>query len=189
MICSRCEATESRRWLRVTSDEPICESCHNREKYQQNRERIKAKNLAYYFANHEQRKARKRAWWRANVDSARAKCREYANTHVGEARVRWRRWYHANIDYARALNVARQGDRRARLRDAETEVIDLEAVYRSFGGRCGICCEVVERAEAHFDHAYPLSKGGSHTVGNLQPAHPVCNQRKGSRLPAQLLVA
>jgi 5-methylcytosine-specific restriction endonuclease McrA len=47
------------------------------------------------------------------------------------------------------------------------------------GGMCGICKQFIE-GKFHVDHVIPLSKGGMHGYVNVQPAHPVCNQRKGA---------
>jgi hypothetical protein len=34
--------------------------------------------------------------------------------------------------------------------------------------------------ETHLDHIVPVSVGGEHGWGNLQPAHPRCNAKKGN---------
>ncbi len=61
------------------------------------------------------------------------------------------------------------------------------------GGRCQItACLLADRrvllergpAMASVDHIVPLSKGGEHTVDNLQLAHFRCNLSKGNRLDA-----
>ena len=35
---------------------------------------------------------------------------------------------------------------------------------------------------ASLDHIVPLSQGGTHTLGNVQLAHLVCNERKHDRI-------
>lgn len=56
------------------------------------------------------------------------------------------------------------------------------AVLARDGRRCGICGGGIQPGEpVHLDHIIPWSKGGSNDVGNLQPAHPRCNMRKGAR--------
>lgn len=54
------------------------------------------------------------------------------------------------------------------------------------GGRCGICGSIVaddadglDRASP--DHIIPLSRGGPHTLANLQLSHLGCNYAKGNR--------
>jgi 5-methylcytosine-specific restriction endonuclease McrA len=55
--------------------------------------------------------------------------------------------------------------------------------------RCGLCGEPVDMDVAYpdtlspsLDHILPLSRGGSHTPGNVQLAHLGCNVAKGARV-------
>lgn len=89
-----------------------------------------------------------------------------------------------NAAYKRA-NRARCSERerlrKAGIRDAGhpqfIEPVDRDVVYKMHGGRCGICHEFVG-GEFQVDHVVPLSRGGQHGYVNVQPAHPICNQRK-----------
>jgi hypothetical protein len=54
-------------------------------------------------------------------------------------------------------------------------------ICRRDGGRCRICGKTVSCAHAHLDHRHPKSRGGKDTYGNLQTAHPSCNQSKGAK--------
>lgn len=50
------------------------------------------------------------------------------------------------------------------------------------GNVCGICGEPIAPGQAvHIDHVVALAKGGRTVAENLQPAHAVCNIRKGAR--------
>jgi len=64
------------------------------------------------------------------------------------------------------------------------------AVVERDGAVCHICNAPIDIALSGrhqmgltIDHVIPLARGGSHTLGNLKPAHRVCNQRKSSTLP------
>ena len=47
---------------------------------------------------------------------------------------------------------------------------------------CGICGRAISDAdEFQVDHIVPITKGGTHELENLQPAHENCNKRKGNR--------
>ena len=48
------------------------------------------------------------------------------------------------------------------------------------GGRCAICKRKTRRIER--DHIIPISRGGTDTIGNVQPACPRCNGKKGVRM-------
>lgn len=78
--------------------------------------------------------------------------------------------------------------RKARKRAVAYEDIDRGKVFESSGYICGLCGGHIdinikwpEQGFATLDHIVPLSKGGSHTYDNLQPAHLLCNTSKGDR--------
>lgn len=58
-----------------------------------------------------------------------------------------------------------------------------EAVLIRDRGICGICSLVVGRDDKlHFDHIFPVSRGGKTTLDNLQVAHARCNLSKGAKV-------
>ena len=71
---------------------------------------------------------------------------------------------------------------------------DIEVVYPwrvlfSKGFNCGICGGLISLDAPRnnplglvFDHIIPVSKGGSHTYSNIQPAHFSCNGQKGAKV-------
>lgn len=86
----------------------------------------------------------------------------------------------------KAANRSRYTDneqrRRARKLNQFVEDVDRSVVYKMHGGMCGICEQFVPEDDFHVDHVIPLSKGGMHGYINVQPAHPMCNMRKGDRV-------
>lgn len=72
------------------------------------------------------------------------------------------------------------------------ESITLEGVYDRFNGICQICGLHTDRTDIEnghvkrmyptVDHIIPLSKGGTHTWGNVQLAHMMCNAGKCDKL-------
>jgi 5-methylcytosine-specific restriction endonuclease McrA len=57
------------------------------------------------------------------------------------------------------------------------------ATMRECGRRCVYCARSLDLEAATLDHVYPLSKGGTHTTGNLVAACGPCNRMKGDMLP------
>lgn len=57
--------------------------------------------------------------------------------------------------------------------------------FRDCGRRCVYCGTALGLENATLDHVIPLSRGGSHHLGNLVAACQPCNQRKGSLLPTE----
>lgn len=77
--------------------------------------------------------------------------------------------------------------RRARIRNAggrytKDDIIRLMAEQE---GKCAICGTAFGDDGYHVDHYVPLSKGGTNDPSNLKLTHPVCNLKKGAKLPTE----
>ncbi len=89
-----------------------------------------------------------------------------------------RTWRRRNPDKRR---MGRQR-RKAMKRGSFIENVDPRVLLGYHEGLCGICGLMVDFRDFHIDHIIPLSRGGEHSYRNTQPAHPVCNLRKGSKV-------
>lgn len=58
--------------------------------------------------------------------------------------------------------------------------ISLDDLWERDGGVCQLCFRPCDRSQASRDHIRPRSRGGSDNPNNLQLAHRLCNQLKGS---------
>lgn len=61
-------------------------------------------------------------------------------------------------------------------------------LYDEQGGTCAICDGPLNLNQMHVDHYIPFSRGGGNERGNLQLAHPSCNQQKGSDIDLRELL-
>lgn len=75
--------------------------------------------------------------------------------------------------------------RRAKRYGADYETINVDKLFNDSEWVCGICNESVDKylpypnpESASLDHIIPLSKGGTHTLKNVQLAHLGCNRDK-----------
>jgi hypothetical protein len=99
-----------------------------------------------------------------------------------------RDWYAQNQAHAKTRIKAWKLDNRQRVRNynrkrsaAKTgELVDPLVRLELDDGICGICREDVDPFDYHIDHIVPLARGGSHTYGNTQVAHPLCNLQKAT---------
>ena len=73
------------------------------------------------------------------------------------------------------------------------ETINFDDLLMRDGSLCQICGELMDwqtgrhRKRVSLDHIIPISKGGSHTMGNVRLVHLSCNSRKGDKVPAHVL--
>lgn len=99
------------------------------------------------------------AYIRANQKRSSAKMREWRRDNP--ARVSNHRVARRNREAAGALSES-----------------DWARALRAAQGRCAYCgCQTA----LTMDHVVPLSRGGTHTIGNVVPACGPCNYRKGRR--------
>ena len=146
---------------------------YQREYYQQNRDEIIERRRDYYH-NGGGREQNQR-WTNENREHVNRRAREYKKRPERREKVREaRRAYYATPRGKQVIDSAR--DRRMRnLKDARI-VLDREmnALLSSPCVGCGV-------DEVTLDHIIPISRGGRHAVGNLQPLCRACNGSKGAR--------
>lgn len=78
----------------------------------------------------------------------------------------------------RTCQCLRAQGRHALERDGTLTIAQWEAMKEWQGGRC-YYCDVV--CELTMDHVTPISRGGTHTAGNIVGACLSCNSKKGDR--------
>lgn len=93
-------------------------------------------------------------------------------------------FYQKNQDYF--LN--RRYIRRANPVNRVGQEVSIDELYEKAKGLCGICGKVIDKSIKHphplslsLDHILPISRGGLHTIDNVQVAHMSCNSKKGNR--------
>lgn len=79
-------------------------------------------------------------------------------------------------------------NRRAMEQNAIREKFDFAKIYEDHNWICGICGKNINKnlkyphlKSVSLDHIVPLSSGGNHIESNIQPAHFICNSKKGNR--------
>lgn len=96
---------------------------------------------------------------------------------------RIRRWRLAHPEKVRE-NASRKRKQRLEQmhKTRDGSVLSRQEIWEREKGVCGICGEVAESDSWELDHIVPLAQGGSHTLSNLQVAHPRCNRTKGGSM-------
>jgi 5-methylcytosine-specific restriction endonuclease McrA len=89
-------------------------------------------------------------------------------------------WRRSNRDIVAELLRVQKAVRRGAERRRVT-ARDLARLLDRHRGRCAYCAvPVVPGTSLHWDHIIPIIRGGRHAIGNLAPACPTCNTRKGA---------
>jgi len=61
-------------------------------------------------------------------------------------------------------------------------------LYEEQAGICALCGNALDLPRLHVDHRIPFTWGGGNERGNLQLAHPRCNQSKGDGVDLRELI-
>lgn len=147
----RCAAVKDGRAARCKS----CRDQAHRVYYEANAEKLRADG-----------RAARRKWSAENPERQREQNRRTRNTPAGKAADARKRKQHqtAGKPWGGALWER-----------------DRLVVLEREDGVCGICNEDVDPLDFTLDHIVPTSRGGLHTLDNLQLAHRSCNSRKHAR--------
>ena len=138
---------------------------------------------AFYLKNRESEIRRSAGWNKRNPERVLAniaKCRERRREHFNQ----WTRdWRAKNKDKVKAYDAQKRHKRRAATRNTECKATakDIHGIFKASNGSCFYCGKV---AKLTLDHVIPLSKGGTHSVGNLVAACLPCNMAKGAKDPS-----
>lgn len=130
--------------------------------YEQNREKCLQNKREYYLENKEKIKSYQKEWRENHSDKKKEMDRSWKDRHPVERRLQTH-------------------TRRARVKLNGVSRFKKEQISNCSSRLCGICSEYIEN-NFHIDHIIPISKGGSHTIENVQLTHPFCNLSKNDKI-------
>ena len=164
-----------------------CKTC-KKEAYAQyaseNQEKIRESFRRWSKDRAEHRSEYLRSWRSANAEAKVEYNRRWREANAERAAEYHRAHRAANADYYRAKKSAY----RALVAAATVCAFgadDLDAKLAYWGGRCAYCRSTLGHG-FHWDHWKPLSRGGAHSLANLNPACPPCNLSKSAKWPYRM---
>lgn len=157
----------------------------------------KCTDNARYYRDKEKRLAQRRNYVDKNKKKVQASNRRSHHKYKEDRNQRSRAYYQANKErmIANALVYIRENPSvvagiRHKRRGAVSHTVtarDFERLARKSGGVCSYCPVSLTDpgrdlpTSLQWDHVVPLSRGGTHSVGNLLPACRSCNLSKGKK--------
>jgi len=138
-----------------------------------NAEKIVAQTKAYSKANPEKCAANKKAWREANPRKIAAYSTAYREANAEKIAANRKAWKTSNPEKL-ALS---DNKRRARKLNNGVFSVTGKELKRLYANPCAYC----GAPSKHIDHIIPISRGGTHSIGNLVGACAPCNQSKGVR--------
>ena len=140
----------------------------------------KEEKRLYYEQNFDRIHARNRAWRQANQEAYRKAVTDWHKAHPDRIKEIHRDWVIRNPERVAANDRAQRARRlKAEGRHTAEEVLALLEKQR---GKC-VYCSVSIRSKYHADHIVPLARGGTNWITNIQLTCPKCNFRKNRTDP------
>jgi 5-methylcytosine-specific restriction endonuclease McrA len=180
--CTKCKETKSvddfyRHKGIPDGRRPDCKICvRQRTKIwtMQNKERASINNRRWKMENSEQVTLYKDRWSSQNRDRVLEMKRKWRKENPEKQKLAVLRW-EKNHPLAAAQKQHRRRSRK--LSNGVFEILEkeLKSLYSSPCVVCGSCNEITA------DHIVPISRGGQHSIGNLQPMCKPCNSSKSDK--------
>jgi 5-methylcytosine-specific restriction endonuclease McrA len=202
-VCSKCKLAKSLDSFstdkqKISGLRSNCRACdkarldasgYGKTYYQNNRETRLAKEAQRRAQNREQENKRSRkwkqenkercrvvnaAWNRNNRERAHQNATAWRKANPERNRDNQNRWRKENPDKQRAKEVRRRTAHRAN----GVYFISNAEIKRLYSSPCFYCQDT---KDITLDHIIPISRGGSHSIGNLLPACRSCNLSKNAK--------
>ena len=147
-----------------------CKSVADKEYYNKNSEKVKARVREYQLSDPEREKAWQQERYKNNRSHRLANAKRWAQDNKEKVR-----------GYKRGYQARLEG-----LKKAQNHNPDYDKILDRDGLTCYLCNGSIDKGDHQYDHIVPITKDGAHAEFNISIAHSTCNIRKQATLPEDL---
>lgn len=174
---------------KLIGDKPLTAAERSKRWREKNPDRAKEIQERYKLNHPNAQKEAARRYYRKNAKKENERTVKYRNENRDKTRAHQRKSWHKNreknLERKKAWMkknkdkvIEKQTKRRALELNCKTFLILPKELFRLKNSPCRVCGST---KSIEIDHVIPLSRGGSHGIGNLQPLCKSCNTSKHAR--------
>ena len=189
-ICSHCKQNKdeiefNRNRSKCDGLSTECKVCVS-EQYKKNYYKSRAKRLEYQAMYRKNNPEKKRIWNRNWVSRNREKDTELKKKSRSKHRDSYNEYHRVYIrrPEVRRKHLVYNMNRIKRYRAVSDRTVtptSIRSIFIKQKGKCALSGVSIE-SKYHIDHIVPVSKGGKHTIGNIQLLSPRVNLIKSNKL-------
>jgi len=183
----------------------ICQNKHNRHYYKENEDELRRKKIKYYEENIEEMRERDIKRYKKDKEKRLKQAKKYYENNR-ETRINYNRKYYSDNKRQIIMQHFKYGQtekghmvkinathkrRNIKIQTSDGTIPinicfplsdEIANILSAQNNKCNICCCNIKRGNMHLDHIIPLSKGGTHSLDNIQWLCATCNLKKGDKI-------